>query len=146
MLDGRFEGKTFILPIRIYYEDTDLSTIVYHANYLRYMERARTEYFRALGGVQSEYLDQAEPVAWALRRLSIEYIRPARIDDVIEVHTQARSLSGARLIADQSIYCRGQKLTEAQVEACLITTDGRPRRIPQEVRQKFQPFLSETKG
>lgn len=146
MLDGCFEGKTFILPIRIYYEDTDLSTIVYHANYLRYMERARTEYFRALGGVQSAYLEMAEPVAWALRSLTIEFVRPARIDDIVEVHTIARSLTGARLMADQPIYCRGQLLSRGSVEACLVTLDGRPRRIPQNVREKFRPFLCETKA
>lgn len=146
MIEGRFEGKTFILPIRIYFEDTDLSTVVYHANYLRFMERARTEFFRALGGSQSAYLEMAEPVAWALRKLNIEFIRPARIDDVVEVHTIARSLSGARLLADQCIYCREQLLTRGMVEACLVTTTGRPRRIPQEVRERFQPFLFETTG
>ena len=144
MLDGRFEGKVFILPIRIYFEDTDLSTVVYHANYLRFMERARTEFFRALGGVQSAYLEQAEPIAWALRKLTIEYIRPARIDDVVEVHTTARTLTGARLTAGQSIFCRGQLLTRGSVEACLITLSGKPRRIPQDIRDKFQPFLCAT--
>jgi len=144
MLDGRFEGKTFILPIRVYFEDTDLSGIVYHANYLRFMERARTEYFRALGGVQSDLSAQQEPVAWALRKLAIEYLRPARIDDVVEVHTVARGLTGARLMADQSILCHGGTLTRGSVEACLITLNGKPRRIPSQVREKFQPFLSET--
>jgi len=144
MLDGRFEGKTFVLPIRIYFEDTDLSGIVYHANYLRFMERARTEYFRAFGGTQTNLSQQAEPIAWALRKLSIEYLRPARIDDVVEVHTLARALTGARLTADQTIFCQGDVLTRGTVEACLITLNGKPRRIPAELREKFQPFLSET--
>ena len=144
MLDGRFEGKSFVLPIRIYFEDTDLSGIVYHANYLRFMERARTEYFRAFGGTQTNLSQQAEPIAWALRKLSIEYLRPARIDDVVEVHTLARALTGARLTADQTIFCQGDVLTRGTVEACLITLNGKPRRIPAELREKFQPFLSET--
>lgn len=143
MLDGRFEGKTFILPVRIYYEDTDLSTVVYHANYLRYMERARTEYFRAVG-VKASYLADAEPSAWALRRVEVEYLKPARIDDVVEVHTTARGLTGARLSADQSIYCRGALLTRGSVEACIISLIGRPRRIPQDIRDKLLPFLCET--
>jgi acyl-CoA thioester hydrolase len=143
MFDGRFEGKVFILPIRIYYEDTDLSSIVYHANYLRYMERARTEFFRATG-VRAAYLDEAEPSAWALRRLEIEYLRPARIDDLIEVRTVARTLTGVRMTADQTITCRGEVLTRGSVEACIITLKGRPRRIPAEIRDKLLPFLSET--
>jgi acyl-CoA thioester hydrolase len=143
MFDGRFEGKTFILPVRIYYEDTDLSTVVYHANYLRYMERGRTEFFRAIG-MKASYLDGPEPSAWALRKVEIEYLKPARIDDVVEVHTIARDLTGVRLTADQLIYCRGSLLTRGTVQACIITLTGRPRRIPQELRDKLLPFLSET--
>jgi acyl-CoA thioester hydrolase len=143
MLDGRFEGKTFILPVRIYYEDTDLSSVVYHANYLRFMERGRTEFFRAID-MKASYLDDAEPAAWALRKVEIEYLKPARIDDVVEVHTRARTLTGVRLSADQLIYCRGVLLTRGSVEACIMTLTGRPRRIPQEMRDKLLPFLCET--
>jgi acyl-CoA thioester hydrolase len=143
MLDGHFEGKTYILPIRIYYEDTDLSGLVYHANYLRYMERGRTEFFRSCG-VRASYLDDPEPAAWALRKLAIEYRRPARIDDLIEVHTRACTLTGVRLSADQEIYCRGELLTRGAVEACIITLTGKPRRIPPEMRAKLLPFLCET--
>jgi acyl-CoA thioester hydrolase len=143
MIDGRFEGKTFILPIRIYYEDTDLSAVVYHANYLRFMERARTEFFRVLG-VRASYLDDPDPAAWALRKLEIAYLRPARIDDLVEVHTSMRKLTGARLSADQLITCRGDVLTRASVEACIITLTGKPRRIPAEMRDKLLPFLCET--
>ena len=143
MLDGRFEGKVFILPVRIYYEDTDLSTVVYHANYLRYMERARTEFFRAIG-MKASYLDEAEPSAWALRKLEIDYLKPARMDDVVEVHTTARALTGVRLSADQSIYCRGTLLTRGAVEACIIYLTGKPRRIPPDIRDKLLPFLCET--
>jgi len=145
MLDGRFEGRTFILPIRIYYEDTDLSGIVYHANYLRFMERARTEFFRHIG-IRASYLDEADPAAWALRKLQIEYLRPARIDDLVEVHTRTRDLTGARLSADQTIYCRGEVLTRGAVEACIITMTGKPKRIPREMRDKLLPFLCETVG
>jgi len=143
MLDGRFEGKVFVLPVRIYYEDTDLSNVVYHANYLRYMERARTEFFRA-AGIRVAYLDDPEPAAWALRKLEIEYVRPARIDDVVEVRTTVHTLTGARLLAEQSITCRGDVLTRGSVEACIITLTGKPRRIPAEIRDKLLPFLCET--
>ncbi len=141
---GRFDGKVHILPIRMYYEDTDLSGVVYHANYLRYMERGRSEFFRAVGISKLARLDEPEPTAWTLRKLEIEYFRPARVDDLIEVHTKATSLSGARMTADQSIFCGSERLTRGSVEACMMTLTGKPRRIPADIRDKLLPFLCET--
>jgi acyl-CoA thioester hydrolase len=143
MLESRFEGKTHILPVRIYYEDTDLSGVVYHANYLRFMERGRTEYFRSTG-VKVAYLDDPEPAAWTLRKVSLEFFRPARVEDLIEVRTTAMTLTGARLTAEQLITSGGTLLTRGFVEACIMTLTGKPRRIPQDVRDKLQSFLGET--
>ena len=143
MLEGRFDGKTFIWPVRIYYEDTDLSGIVYHANYLRYMERARTEFFRALD-IKASYLEDPDPAAWALRKVEIEYLRPARFDDHIAVRTNTTSLTGVRLCADQAIWRGDELLTKGAVEACIISLSGRPKRIPSEIRDKILPFLCET--
>jgi len=139
---GRFEGKVHILPIRIYYEDTDLSGVVYHANYLRFMERGRSEYFYALG-VKVAGLDDPEPTAWALCKVELEYIRPARVGDLVEVHTKAITLTGVRMTAEQTITCRGNVLTRGFVEACIMTLAGKPRRIPAEIRDKLRPFLYE---
>ena len=140
---GRFEGTTHILPIRIYYEDTDLSGIVYHANYLRFMERGRSEFFRSVGIVKLAQLEKPQPTAWTLRRIELEYLKPARLDDVVEVHTRATELTGARLSAEQNIFCKGVQLTRGTVEACIITLQGKPRRIPQEMRDKLAPFVVE---
>ncbi len=140
---GRFEGKVHVLPLRVYYEDTDLSGVVYHANYLRYMERGRTEFFRC-AGVWLARLESEEPVAWTLRKAELEYHRPARLDDPIEVHTRFSGTSGARMMADQKVVSRGVLLVQGRVEACIITLSGKPRRIPAEVREKLLPFLSET--
>ena len=85
---GHFDGKTHILPIRVYYEDTDLSGVVYHANYLRYMERGRTEFFRLAGISKMAGLEEEEPTAWAIRSVQVDYHRPARLDDEIEVRTR----------------------------------------------------------
>src|SRR5947207_12686219 len=93
---GRFEGKTYILPIRIYYEDTDLSGVVYHANYLRFMERGRTEFFRLAGVTRMAMLEDSEPAAWTLRRVSLDFLKPARLEDQIEVRTMCPLLTGAR--------------------------------------------------
>ena len=141
---GRFEGKVHILPIRIYYEDTDLSGVVYHANYFRYMERGRTEFFRLAGVTKMAMLEDAEPTAWTLRNASIEFFKPARLEDPIEVHTTCPLLSGARMHADQKINCRGTLLAHGKVEACVMTLSGKPRRIPQAVREKLLPYLLET--
>ena len=143
---GHFEGKTHILPLRIYYEDTDLSGLVYHANYLRYMERGRSEYFRAAGITRLAMLEEAEPTAWTLRKAALEYFRPARVDDLIEVHTVCTAITGARMTADQKIFTRGTLLTHGSVEACIITLSGKPRRIPLEMRQILEPLVVETEA
>jgi len=141
---GRFEGRVHKLPIRIYYEDTDLSGVVYHANYLRFMERGRSEFFREAGITRLAMLDDVEPTAWTLRKASVEYLRPARVDDLIEVHTTLTGLSGARMSARQLIYLGETLLTRGEVEACIITLSGKPRRIPEESRKILEPFLLET--
>ena len=138
---GRFEGKTHILPIRIYYEDTDLSGVVYHANYLRYMERGRTEFFRLAGIARMAMLGEAEPTAWTLRHASLDFHRPARLEDQLEVHTTCPLLTGARMRAEQKIYAAGVLLVVGQVEACIMTLDGKPRRIPPDIRDKLLPYL-----
>lgn len=142
-MTARIEGNTFVFPVRIYYEDTDLSGIVYHANYLRYMERARTEFFRALG-LRAANMEEADPSAWALRKATIEYLRPAKFDDIVEVHTTVTALTGARLCANQLILRQHEVLTRSSIEACIISLTGKPRRIPAEVSDKVLPFLGET--
>jgi len=138
---GRFDGKTHILPVRVYYEDTDVSGIVYHANYLRYMERGRSEALRLAGVHHMVMMSGEEPVAWTIRRLDIEYIRPARLDEALEVHTRYQTLSGARLTGEQWVKRHGTDLITARIEAALITMSGRPRRIPDEVKTKLAPYL-----
>jgi acyl-CoA thioester hydrolase len=141
---GRFQGKVHILPVRIYYADTDLSGVVYHANYLAYMERGRSEFFRAAGITRLAQMEEPEPTAWTLRKVTLEYLRPARVDDLLEVHTRLTGLTGARMNAHQDIYLNGAMLTRGAIEACIITLTGKPRRIPQDMRDKLAPFLYET--
>lgn len=140
---GAFHGKTHVLPLRVYYEDTDLSGVVYHANYLRFMERGRTEFFRC-AGIWLAKLDHEEPVAWTLRKAELEYYRPARLDDSIEVHTSFGGSSGVRMVANQKIVSGTSLLVEGRVEACLMTLGGKVRRIPPDVRAALVPFLDET--
>ena len=141
---GHFDGKTHVLPLRVYYEDTDLSGVVYHANYLRYMERARTEFFRLAGVTKMADLDSDEPTAWAIREVRASYHRPARVDDALTVKTQLVAISGARIEAVQKIYAGGVLLMDGRIEACIITLTGKPRRLPASLRHLLTPFLVET--
>jgi len=141
---GHFDGKTHVLPLRVYYEDTDLSGVVYHANYLRYMERARTEFFRLAGVTKMADLDSEEPTAWAIREVRASYHRPARVDDALNVRTQLVAISGARIGALQRIHAGKILLVEGRIEACIITLTGKPRRLPQSLRDLLTPFLVET--
>src|ERR1700690_2905310 len=127
---GRFEGCTHLLPIRVYSEGTDLSGVVYHANYLRFMERGRSEFFRCAGITHLAMMDQDEATVWTLRRAAIEFRRPARVDDLLEVQTRPISLTGARMTADQKIVRGDDLLAHGTVEACVVTLAGKPRRIP----------------
>ena len=138
---GRFDGKAHILPVRVYYEDTDVSGIVYHANYLRYMERGRSEFLRLAGIHHMVMMANAEPIAWTIRRMEIDYAKAARLDDNLEVHTRYRTMSGARLTCEQWVKRDGVDLVTAKVEAAIITMTGKPRRIPEDVRVKLQGFL-----
>ena len=139
---GRFEGKTHILPLSVYYEDTDLSGFVYHSNYLRFMERGRTECLR-LAGAMLAALEAPEPTAWASRAADVQFHRPARLDDVVEVHTQLLAISGARMTVAQQILRDGLLLVEGRIEACIITLTGKPRRVPDSVRTLLTPLLYE---
>jgi acyl-CoA thioester hydrolase len=107
------------------------------------MERGRTEFFRS-AGIWLAKLHEPEPVAWTLRKAEIEFHRPARLDDPIEVHTRFAGTSGVRMVGTQQIVSGPSLLVEGRVEACLITLSGKVRRIPQEVRDKLGPFLDET--
>lgn len=139
---GHFDGKTHILPISIYYEDTDLSGVVYHANYLRYMERGRTEFFRLAGISKMDGLEEDEPTAWAIRSVTIDYHRPARLDDNVTVHTILTGLSGARMRATQRVMCGDVLLVQARIEACITTLTGRARRLPKNVVETLAPFVT----
>jgi len=138
---GRFDGKTHILPARVYYEDTDVSGIVYHANYLRMMERGRSEFLRLVGIHHMVMMAGQDPVAWTIRRMELDYAKPARLDDALEIHTRYRTLTGARLTGEQWVKCKGVDLVTAKIEAALITMTGKPRRIPEDVKAKLADYL-----
>jgi len=139
---GWFEGLVHVLPVRIYYEDTDTSGIVYHANYLRYCERGRSDFLRMAGVRHLVMLEGETKLVWTLRRIALDYMRPARVDDLLMVRTRYTEMAGARLVGEQEIYKGAELLCTARIEAAVITLDGRPRRIPADIREKLQPYLT----
>jgi acyl-CoA thioester hydrolase len=132
---GRLEGRAHLLPVRVYYEDTDLSGRVYHARYLHFMERARTDFLRVLGIVQTELMTGAEPAMFAIARMTIEFRGAARLDDALTVRTTLEAATGARLIMTQAVMRGEEVLVEAEVVAAGQTPQGRPRRTPQAAMQ-----------
>ena len=139
---GAFEGPWHVLPVRVYYEDTDFTGVVYHAGYLRFFERGRTEFLRAIGIEHAALLQAPEPCAFALTRIAVEFRKAARVDDALEVRTKYHSVRGVRIGAAQRIVRDGGLIAEADVEVVCIRPDGRPRRPPPELIQRLASFLS----
>lgn len=119
--------------VRVYYEDTDLAGIVYYANYLKFIERARTEWVRALGVDQARLKAEAG-VVFAVRRLEADYLSPARFDDVLEVRTVLAALTGARIELVQEVWRAETRLFAARAALAALREDGRPARMPAELR------------
>ena len=124
-------------PVRIYYEDTDFSGNVYHAAYLKFFERGRTEFLRDAGVHHSELAQ--EGIAFAVRSMQIDFDGAAHIDDLLSVTTQVEAMTGARLTLKQAIIREGQVLTRANVVVVAIKTDGGVARMPKDILARFVP-------
>lgn len=138
---GAFVGREHQLPVRVYYEDTDFTGVVYHANYLRYFERGRSDFLRLTSSGHAELLDRDDPIAFVVSRMELEFLRPARIDDALVVRTTYDRLKGPRLYVSQAITRGETVLCRARVEAACIGLDGRPRRAPATLAESLRPWL-----
>ena len=123
---------THTLPIRVYYEDTDMAGIVYYANYLRYLERARSDWVREIGIDQLEM--KADGVVFAVRRVEADYIAPAVFDDLLEVRTWTTSIGPARMEMSQEVWRADTLLLRAAVTIVCINANGKPCRLPAKLR------------
>jgi acyl-CoA thioester hydrolase len=130
---GAWTAGVHRLPVRVYYEDTDFTGVVYYANYLKFLERGRTDALRSAGVSHGDLLQLENPLGFAVRKISVEYLIPARIDDALIVETVFNDAKGARMAISQRILRDGDVLIIAQVEAACIDMDGRPRRLPKSV-------------
>jgi acyl-CoA thioester hydrolase len=139
---GWFDGREHRLPVRVYYEDTDFTGVVYHANYARYLERGRSDFLRLAGISHSDLLAHDAPTAFVVTRLAIDFRAPARIDDALLVRTTYDAVRGPRLFISQRIT-RGETLIcQAEVLAACISLDGRARRPPQGLVEALTPWFS----
>ena len=127
---------THTFPLRVYYEDTDLAGIVYYANYLKFIERARTEWVRGLGVDQSR-LKSDTGVVFAVRRVEADYLAPARFDDELVVRTSVQAVGGARVVLRQDVTRADEVLFSALVTLVALTATGAPTRLPAEFRQRI---------
>jgi len=135
-------GIKFSFPVRIYYEDTDHGGVVYHANYLKFLERARSEFMRTLG-IELDAVDATHGILFALTEAQVQFKKPARFNDMLTVETSLTSLGGVRLTFQQSIYHQEsrQLLIEATIHLASIDRNGRVRRIPPPVAQALHHHL-----
>jgi acyl-CoA thioester hydrolase len=139
---GWLDGREHQLPVRIYYEDTDFTGVVYHANYLRYFERGRSDFFRLVGVSHSALLERPDPTAFTIVRMTVDFKRAARIDDALLVRTTYDSAKGPRLFISQRITRGDELIATAQVEAACIDLKGRARKPPPGLTEALAPLFS----
>lgn len=132
--------KTHRMAVRVYYEDTDAGAIVYHASYVRFMERGRTEYLRAKG-ISQRSLANAAPadvILFAVRHMELDFLKPAKLDDLLEVTTKPVEIGGARVELEQGIWRGDELLAKAHVTVVGIGATGKAKRIPDALRHIFE--------
>ena len=138
---GYFEGRLHYYPVRVFYEDTDFTNVVYYANYLKFFERARSSFFRLAGISHSELLEAETPLGFVIRKIEVEYLKPARIDDALIVMTSYDNYKGPRLWVTQEIRRDGELLVTAKSEAACIDLTGRPRRPTKKMIENLSPYF-----
>jgi acyl-CoA thioester hydrolase len=140
--DGVMRGGAHLFPLRVYFEDTDVAGIVYYANYLRFIERARSDMLRLIGVDQREALEDGEGV-YAVAEVSVKYRAPARLGDELVVLTEIEEVRAASVLIHQRVMRGDRLLADARVTAAFLTPDGRPRRQPRSWVEAFERLLKE---
>jgi acyl-CoA thioester hydrolase len=134
-------GRRHVLPIRVYFEDTDFSGVVYHASYLRWCERGRSDFLRLIGSDHRSLMSPSrrrQPAAFVVRRMQLEFLKPARIDEILEVTTRVKATAAAALTLDQRIGRDDRELFSAEVMVVLISGSGKPQRLDAALRDALQ--------
>lgn len=142
---GRFDGNQHLFAVRAYFEDTDLSGVVYHANYLRWFERARSDMLRVLG-IDQRAAHEAGEGAYAVATMDLRFVRPAKLDDAVLIRSDVAELSPASCRIVQRAFRDDTLLCEAHVRVAFVAPNGRPRRQPREWVAAFQTVYSQAEG
>ena len=135
MLAGKLTLEGHELAVRVYFEDTDFSGVVYHARYLHFFERGRSDFLRLKGVHHNELQDgvYGEPLFFVVKSINLDFVKPAKIDDVVHVTTKIESIKGVRILMKQEILKENQLLVSADVSVVLINEEGRPKRLSAEL-------------
>ncbi|MEM1391516.1 MAG: YbgC/FadM family acyl-CoA thioesterase [Pseudomonadota bacterium] len=128
------------MRLRVYYEDTDFTGMVYHANYLRFFERGRSDFLRDAGISHTALLDRPDPAAFTLTRVEVDYKRAAKVDDLLTIRTRSMGIKGVRMYFQQTCLRGDELIAEANITAVMIHADGRPRRPIPEVAKDLERF------
>ena len=139
LVDGE-GGRYHVLAVRVYFEDTDAGGITYHASYIRWCERGRTDFLRLLGTDSRRMIDGShsfEPAAFVVRRMVCDFLKPSRMDDLLEIETRVKLVGAASATLAQTVRCEGRPVFEAEVVVVLVAISGKPLRIPANVRDAF---------
>lgn len=145
-LSGRIEAGKHILALRVYHEDTDFTGLVYHANYLKFCERGRSDFLRVSGIGQSELFageGGKEPAAFVVRHMDVDFLQPARMDDVLEIVTHVDEIGAAAMTLRQDVTRDGAVLVTLRVKIVLISGSGKPRRLGALVRSSLERFVNQ---
>ena len=136
------DGQHWI-DIRVYYEDTDFTGMVYHANYLKYFERGRSDHLRDAGVSHQALLARPDPAAFTVIRTEVDYRKAAKVDDMLRIGTRYIGLKGVRILFEQTAWRGDEIIAEAKITAVQIHTDGRPRRPIPEIKSLLEPYRCE---
>jgi len=128
------------LKLRVYYEDTDFTGMVYHANYLRFFERGRSDFLRDAGVSHQDLLDRPDPAAFTLTRVEVDYKRAAKVDDLLTIRTRSKGIKGVRMFFEQTCLRGEEVIAEGVITAVMIHADGRPRKPIPEMVERLKPF------
>ena len=140
-ISGIIKQKTHFFQIRVFYEDTDFSGIVYHANYLKFAERGRTNFLRFLGINHSDLINSDEPKYFVVYKMNSKFIGTSTIDDLLEVRSNFKGIEGVRLKIDQDIYKEEKKVFSANIEFALLDKNAKPIKFPNDMKLKIKNYL-----
>ena len=137
---GAMKGKNHYFPVRVYYEDTDVGGFVYHSNFLKFMERGRSEFLRCYGVIHTDLVSMDRGFKFAVATFTIKYMAPGFLDDALTVVTIPVSMKGATFHMDQEVRRGDDVLATATIRVACLDDNNRPRRIPEDIREKFRPL------